>query len=58
LSAEELFSTLSALCSTMMTLPTRRQFLSTLALGSLAARGQEAPKFPPVRVITKGPCFH
>jgi hypothetical protein len=36
----------------------RRHFLSTLALAPLAARGQEAPKFPPTRIITKGPGFH
>jgi hypothetical protein len=36
----------------------RRRFLSTLALAPLAARGQDAPKYPPVRVITKGPGFH
>ena len=42
----------------MPSLTNRRQFLSTLALGSFAARGQEAPKYPPVRVITKGPGFH
>ena len=42
----------------MTSSPNRRQFLSTLALGSLAARGQEALKFPPTRVITKGPGFH
>ena len=39
--------------------PSRRQFLSTLALGALSARGQEPTKpFPPTRVITKGPGFH
>ncbi|HCN77162.1 MAG TPA: hypothetical protein DIT13_08220 [Verrucomicrobiales bacterium] len=36
----------------------RRHFLSTLALAPLAARGQDAPKFPPTRKITKGPGFH
>jgi hypothetical protein len=38
--------------------PSRRQFLSTLALAPFATRGQEAPKFPPTRMITKGPGFH
>ena len=33
----------------------RRQFLSSLAIGALSARGQESPAFPPSRVITKGP---
>lgn len=36
----------------------RRHFLSALALSPLAARAQDAPKFPPTRVITKGPGFH
>lgn len=38
----------------------RRQFLSTLALAGLGARGQDAaePSFPPTRVITRGPGFH
>ena len=42
----------------MRSSPNRRQFLSTLALGSLSARGQDAPKLPPLRVVTKGPGFH
>ena len=36
----------------------RRHFLSALALSPFAARAQDAPKFPPTRVITKGPGFH
>jgi hypothetical protein len=42
----------------MTSSPNRRQFLSTLALGSLAAHAQDASKYPPTRVITKGPGFH
>ena len=40
--------------------PTRRHFLSSLALGALSARAQESPSptFPPTRVITRGPGFH
>jgi hypothetical protein len=36
----------------------RRQFLSSLAVGALGARGQESVAFPPSRVITKGPGHH
>ena len=45
---------------TSLSRPTRRHFLSSLALGAAAARAQEETKknFPPMRVITKGPGFH
>jgi hypothetical protein len=36
----------------------RRHFLSTLALAPFALRGQDAPAFPPARIITRGPGFH
>lgn len=40
--------------------PSRRQFLSTIALGALSVRAQETakPNLPPTRVITQGPGFH
>ena len=43
-----------------MQLPSRRRFLGTFAAASLGAgaRGEEVVKFPPTRVITKGPGFH
>lgn len=36
----------------------RRRFLSSLAFAALSARGQEGVKFPPTRIITRGPGFH
>jgi hypothetical protein len=38
----------------------RRHFLGTLALASAAVmvRGQEKPKLPPIRQLTRGPKFH
>jgi hypothetical protein len=42
----------------MTALPSRRQFLASLSLAPFAARAQNTPAFPPVRVITKGPGFH
>lgn len=46
--------------SSAASLPSRRHFLSTLAAATAgtALRAQDAPKFAPIRQITKGPGFH